>query len=82
MARAYTFVERDGIRLACRDFGGQGPTVLLLHGLAGHAGEWEETAVWLSERCRLWRSISAVTARASAGPRTYHERPTSRTRCL
>jgi pimeloyl-ACP methyl ester carboxylesterase len=31
------------------DFGGSGPPVLLLHGLAGYAGEWAETASWLRE---------------------------------
>jgi pimeloyl-ACP methyl ester carboxylesterase len=40
--------EREGVRLACLDFGGSGPPVLLLHGLAGHAGEWSETATWLT----------------------------------
>ncbi|MFF8833858.1 hypothetical protein [Streptomyces sp. NPDC015130] len=29
----------DGVRLSCRDWGGSGDDVLLLHGLAGHAGE-------------------------------------------
>jgi pimeloyl-ACP methyl ester carboxylesterase len=47
------FLERDGVRLACRDFGGHGAPVLLLHGLAGHAGEWAETAGWLTERYRV-----------------------------
>lgn len=37
-------LRRDGTRLACCDFGGAGPAVLFLHGLAGHAGEWAETA--------------------------------------
>jgi pimeloyl-ACP methyl ester carboxylesterase len=37
-------LQRAGTRLACCDFGGCGPAVLLLHGLAGHAGEWIETA--------------------------------------
>lgn len=46
-------LERDGVRLAGLDFGGTGPCVLLLHGLAGHAGEWAETAGWLTERCRV-----------------------------
>lgn len=46
-------LERDGVRLACQDFGGDGPAVLLLHGLAGHAGEWEETASWLTSRHRV-----------------------------
>jgi pimeloyl-ACP methyl ester carboxylesterase len=39
--------------LACRDFGGDGAAVLLLHGLAGHADEWTETASWLTKRCRV-----------------------------
>ncbi len=46
-------LERDGVRLSCRDFGGDGPAVLLLHGLAGHAGEWEQTAAWLASRHRV-----------------------------
>lgn len=45
--------ERDGVRLAGIDFGGDGPPVLLLHGLAGYAGEWAETAGWLSKRARV-----------------------------
>jgi pimeloyl-ACP methyl ester carboxylesterase len=46
-------LRRDGVRLACRDFGGDGPAALLLHGLAGHAGEWAQTASWLIARCRV-----------------------------
>ena len=49
----WSFAERDNVRLACRDFGGRGPSVLLVHGLAGHAGEWTETARWLTARCRV-----------------------------
>lgn len=45
--------ERDGCRLVLSDYGGAGPTVLLLHGLAGHAGEWAETAMWLRARARV-----------------------------
>jgi pimeloyl-ACP methyl ester carboxylesterase len=44
---------RDGVRLTCRDFGGDGPSVLLLHGLAGHTDEWAQTASWLTARCRV-----------------------------
>ncbi len=44
---------RDGVRLACRDFGGEGRAVLLLHGLAGHAGEWVDTAAGLTDFCRV-----------------------------
>jgi pimeloyl-ACP methyl ester carboxylesterase len=46
-------LTREGVRLACRDFGGVGPPVLLLHGLAGHAEEWAQTASWLLARCRV-----------------------------
>jgi pimeloyl-ACP methyl ester carboxylesterase len=42
-------LERDGTRLACADFGGTGTPVMLLHGLAGHATEWAETASWLTD---------------------------------
>ncbi|MER5307109.1 alpha/beta hydrolase [Streptomyces sp. NPDC002773] len=40
-------VREGGVRLLCRDSGGRGGAgadVLLLHGLAGHAGEWDATA--------------------------------------
>lgn len=40
---------RAGTRLALWDLGGDGPPALLVHGLAGHAGEWADTAAWLSE---------------------------------
>lgn len=46
-------VLRDGVRLECRDRPGPGPSVVLLHGLAGHAGEWDGTARWLSPRHRV-----------------------------
>jgi pimeloyl-ACP methyl ester carboxylesterase len=46
-------LDRDGLRLGCLDFGGTGPAVVLLHGLAGHAGEWGETATWASRDRRV-----------------------------
>lgn len=46
-------LQRDGVGLAGLDFGGEGSSVLLLHGLAGYAGEWAETARWLTARCRV-----------------------------
>ena len=36
--------ERDRTRLAYVEFGGDGPPILLVHGLAGHAGEWRHCA--------------------------------------
>ncbi|NBE54143.1 alpha/beta fold hydrolase [Streptomyces boluensis] len=44
---------RDGIRLPCRDWGGTGPSLLLLHGLAGHGGEWGVLARELTPRFRV-----------------------------
>lgn len=41
------FTVREGTRLACVDYGGAGSAVVLLHGLAGNAREWDETASWL-----------------------------------
>jgi pimeloyl-ACP methyl ester carboxylesterase len=50
---AWHVLSRDGVRLACLDFGGEGAPVLLLHGLAGHAREWAQTASWLTQRSRV-----------------------------
>ena len=47
MTRRYE-LQRDGVTLSVLDFGGTGPPALLLHGLAGHAGEWTQTAEWLT----------------------------------
>jgi pimeloyl-ACP methyl ester carboxylesterase len=41
-------VDANHVRLAVVDWGGSGSSALLLHGLAGHAGEWSSTAAWLS----------------------------------
>lgn len=45
--------SREGARLACLDHGGDGPAAVLVHGLAGHAGEWDGTAAWLSSSRRV-----------------------------
>lgn len=41
-------------RLTALDFGGEGPGALQLHGLAGTALEWDETASWLRESHRVF----------------------------
>ncbi|MGN5636564.1 alpha/beta fold hydrolase [Streptomyces sp. AC154] len=46
-------VTRDGVRLVCRDWGGPGQPAILLHGLAGHAGEWDAVARSLSPGLRI-----------------------------
>ncbi|MFB7025286.1 MULTISPECIES: alpha/beta fold hydrolase [unclassified Streptomyces] len=46
-------VVREGVRLSCRDWGGSGTPVVLLHGLAGHVGEWDATAADLTTRHRV-----------------------------
>lgn len=55
--RVKDWVERtvvsDGVRLVARDFGGSGPPAVLLHGLAGHAGEWDATAGWMRAERRV-----------------------------
>ena len=43
----------EGVQLAVTDFRGSGPAVLLLHGLAGYAGEWAETAHGLADCARV-----------------------------
>jgi pimeloyl-ACP methyl ester carboxylesterase len=52
-------LEREGVRLAATDFGGTGPSVLLLHGLGGHTGEWTDTAAWMTATHR----VAALDAR-------------------
>ncbi len=36
--------EREGVWLSYDELGGSGPPMLLLHGLAGYAGEWTQSA--------------------------------------
>lgn len=46
-------VTRDGVRLAVREWGGQGPAVLLLHGLASTSHIWDLVAPRLARRHRV-----------------------------
>jgi pimeloyl-ACP methyl ester carboxylesterase len=46
--------HREGVRLWCLDVGAmEAPPVVLLHGLAGYAAEWAETASWLAHGHRV-----------------------------
>jgi pimeloyl-ACP methyl ester carboxylesterase len=59
-----------------RRLGGEGPPVLLLHGLAGHAGEWAGTADWLASSAAVFAldgesgvgAAAAAVAEIGAGP--------------
>ncbi|WP_328863060.1 alpha/beta fold hydrolase [Streptomyces sp. NBC_00306] len=73
MAWSEHVVVRDGVRLVCRDWGGTGQPVVLLHGLAGHAGEWEAVASRLASRYR----VVAVDQRGH-GASERHPRDVSR----
>ncbi|MFE7035748.1 alpha/beta fold hydrolase [Streptomyces sp. NPDC057621] len=53
MAWSERVVVRDDIWLACRDWDGPGQPIVLLHGLAGHAGEWDVLAQDLHPRYRV-----------------------------
>ena len=61
--------ERDGTRLACADYGGAGPPALLLHGLAGHAREWDSTAAWLARSHRVVAPDGRAARAQRASPR-------------
>jgi len=46
-------VEIGGLKFHYTDWGGGGPTLVMLHGLSGHARTWDHTAAALSERYRV-----------------------------
>lgn len=46
-------LRRDNVELACYEYSRSGPTVILLHGLLGHAREWDDTAELLSSTHRV-----------------------------
>ena len=60
--------ERAGTRLACADYGGEGPPALLLHGLAGHAREWDSTAAWLTRSHRVLAPDGRAHGRSARSP--------------
>ncbi|MDO0913197.1 alpha/beta hydrolase [Streptomyces sp. DT2A-34] len=77
MAWSERVVVRDGVRRVCRDWGGPGQPLVLPHGLAGHAGEWDGPARRLSSRYR----VVAVDQRGH-GASERHPRDVSRAACV
>ncbi len=49
LAERRRIVTSNGTTLSVVDYGGAGPAILLLHGLAGRATEWQSTAQWLRQ---------------------------------
>ncbi|MGD1222046.1 alpha/beta fold hydrolase [Streptomyces krungchingensis] len=68
VAWAERTVTRDRVRRVCRDWGGPGTPVVLLHGLAGHSGEWDAVARHLSRRYRVVAVDQRGTAAAACQP--------------
>ncbi|MGW1661744.1 alpha/beta fold hydrolase [Streptomyces microflavus] len=72
--------ERDDppVRLFCTDCGGDGPPLLLLHGLAGHCGEWDALAARFTATHRVVafdaRGSGASTRRPGDVSRAAHVR--------
>lgn len=46
-------IEVNGLRLLCRQWGCDGPAIVLLHGLRGFSGTWRALAASLSQQYRL-----------------------------
>src|ERR1700747_3896632 len=46
-------LEINGLNLHSLDGGGDGPPLVMLHGLTGHAHTWDHTAAALSDRYRV-----------------------------
>lgn len=61
----------DGVDLVVEEFGGEGPPILLLHGLMGRAGTWAPVARWLTRYGRVLGPDARGHGRSAArGPWT------------
>jgi pimeloyl-ACP methyl ester carboxylesterase len=65
------YIDVTGGRLCCVDFGGQGMAALLLHGLAGRANEWRDTASWLKQHHRVLAMDQRGHGRSDRPPGEY-----------
>jgi pimeloyl-ACP methyl ester carboxylesterase len=50
----HRFIQANGLRLHCLDFGGDGRPVVCLHGVTGHAWVWSEVAENLAGVARVY----------------------------
>jgi pimeloyl-ACP methyl ester carboxylesterase len=64
----WAHLDREGPRLACRDFGGRGVTTLSQHGPPGHAEEWATTARRLVSEHRVVALDARGHARSEGWP--------------
>ncbi len=64
-------VAGDGVSLAVRDYGGDGPTVLLLHGAGRTLADWEPVAPLLAVRHRVVAMDLRAHGRSGDGTRPW-----------
>lgn len=69
--RKRLFLDINNVRLCCIDFGGRGPSFLLLHGLAGRGNEWQSTAQWLTQHGRVFALDQRGHGRSEKGLNDY-----------
>lgn len=62
------FIESDGIRLAVRDHGGRGPSIVLVHGHLGNLAEYDVLAPLLAEHLRVVAYDQRGHGWSEAGP--------------
>lgn len=67
-------VRREDVSLACLDFGGSGDSLLLLHGLAGHSGEWRRLVETIGRNVRIVAMDQRGHGRSERAPRDRSRR--------
>jgi len=70
-ASSRLFLGVNGARLCCVDFGGDGSSMLLLHGLAGRGNEWHDTANRLTQHGHVFALDQRGHGRSAKGLDDY-----------